>query len=84
MPIFFVDRDSEGGMEQMRSQMRRNMRGGGYHSGSGMGSNGGNYREGFREGYRKGFEHGWYDKDGEWVDDEPEFRRHRDSRGRFI
>lgn len=82
MAIFFVDKDSEGGMEQMRSQMRRNMRNAGYHGGSGMSV--GNYRDVFREGYRKGFEHGWYDKDGEFFEDEPEFRRHRDSRGRYI
>ena len=80
MGYIFVDRENEGGgMEKMRQQMRRNMRGGGYRGGSNSGS--GNYRDGYRQGYK----HGWEDKEDEWMeDDEIEYRRRRDSRGRYM
>lgn len=80
MGYIFVDRENEGGgMEKMRQQMRRNMRGGGYRGGSNSGS--GNYRDGYRQGYK----HGWEDKEDEWMeDDEIDYRRRRDSRGRYM
>lgn len=81
MGYIFVDRESEGGgMEKMRQQMRRNMRsGGGYRGGNSGGS--GNYRDGYRQGYK----HGWEDKEDEWMEDEEmEYRRRRDSRGRYM
>lgn len=81
MGYIFVDRESEsgGGMEKMRQQMRRNMRGGNMRGGSGSGS--GNYRDGYRQGYK----HGWEDHEDEWLeDDEVEYRRRRDSRGRYM
>lgn len=81
MGYIFVDKESEGGgMEKMRQQMRRNMRnGGGYRGGNSGGS--GNYRDGYRQGYK----HGWEDKEDEWMeDDEMEYRRRRDSRGRYM
>lgn len=80
MGYIFVDKENEGGgMEKMRQQMRRNMRGGGYRGGSNDGS--GNYRDGYRQGYK----HGWEDKEDEWMEDEDiEYRRRRDSRGRYM
>lgn len=80
MGYIFVDRESEGGgMEKMRQQMRRNMRNGGGYRGGNSGS--GNYRDGYRQGYK----HGWEDKEDEWMeDDEIEYRRRRDSRGRYM
>lgn len=79
MGYIFVDRESEGGgKEKMRQQMRRNMRGGGYRGGN---SGSGNYRDGYRQGYK----HGWEDKEDEWMEDEDmEYRRRRDSRGRYM
>jgi len=72
MGWIFVDRES-GESGDMRSSMRRSMRGGyrrvDYHGGD-------EYERGYRHGYR----HGW--EDGE--DDESDYRRGRDSRGRFI
>lgn len=72
MSWIFVDREEESGSKsQMRQQMRRDMRGGGYRS-----YGGGSYREGYRQGYK----HGWED----YEDDDMEYRRQRDSRGRFV
>lgn len=72
----FVDKDSEG---DMRSQMRRNMRSGyRYDGGSMMHSGGGSYRDGYRYGYK----HGWEDHEDERM--EEDYRRMRDSRGRFV
>ena len=71
MAWIFVDKESEGN-EQMRSQMRRSMRGGGYRH---YGDN-----SSYREGYRQGYKHGWEDME----DDDMEYRRARDSRGRFV
>jgi len=82
MGYIFVDRESEsgGGMEKMRQQMRRNMRGGNYRGGSGSGSGSGDYRDGYRRGYREG----WEDMENEWDEDNIEYRRRRDSRGRYM
>ena len=32
----------------------------------------------------QGYKHGWEDKEDEWEDDEMEYRRRRDSRGRYV
>ena len=74
MGYIFVDKDNEGGSQQMRQQMRRNMRGGNY---SPMMRSGG----GYEHGYRMGYKHGWEDSEDEM--DEMEYRRQRDSRGRY-
>ena len=72
----FVDKDieSESGM---RSQMRRNMRGG-YRYDSTQPMMRGD--DGYDHGYRMGYKHGWEDKE----DDEMDYRRARDSRGRYM
>jgi hypothetical protein len=80
MGYIFVDRESEGGKE-MRSQMRSQMRN---HSQGGYRMQGGAYSDGYRDGYK----HGWEDHEVE-TNMEPEesaenFRRHRDSRGRYM
>lgn len=78
MAWIFVDKEEEGGgQQQMRSQMRRNMRSGGYHSDMRDGSS-------YRDGYRQGYKHGWEDKEDEWGHEDMEYRRLRDSRGRYI
>lgn len=74
MGYIFVDRDDE--HDEMRQNMRRNMRGGGYRYP--MMRHG---EDSWEHGYRKGYEHGWEDREGE---DETNYRRRRDSRGRFI
>lgn len=76
MAWIFVDKEEEGGKDKMRSQMRRSMRGGSYRSGSIYGG-GSNYRDGYREGYR----HGWEDSED---DEDMEYRRRRDSLGRYM
>lgn len=58
----------------MRQQMRRNMRSRNY-SGAGSYNN-----ENYRNAYREGYKHGWEDSEDEH---EENFRRDRDSRGRF-
>lgn len=75
MAWIFVDKEEEGG-GQMRQQMRRNMRGGYHRYGAGQ------YRgnDGYHEGYRQGYKHGWED----YEDEDMDFRRQRDSRGRFV
>lgn len=77
MAWIFVDKDGQGG--EMRQQMRRNMRGDGYR---GMNyrnyGNGSNYRDGYKQGYKEG----WEDHEDEM--DDMEYRRSRDSRGRFV
>ena len=79
MGYIFIDKDEDGGMEKMRRNMRRNMRGGDYrypmmrHHGE----------DGYEHGYRKGYEHGWEDHEHD-MDEEHEYRRRRDSRGRYI
>lgn len=75
MSWIFVDKE-KGGEQEMRSQMRRNMRGGGYrHSGGTMHDN-------YNEGYRQGYKHGWEDSEDDM--DDMEYRRRRDSRGRYV
>lgn len=77
MAWIFVDKEGESG--EMRQQMRRNMRSGGYH-----GMNYRNYGGGssYRDGYRQGYKHGWEDNEDEM--DDMDYRRARDSRGRFV
>ena len=78
MGYIFIDREDEQSQSKMRQQMRRNMRSGGYHD-SGSTQMRGNYNE----GYRMGYAHGWQDKEDEWDDEDMEYRRRRDSRGRY-
>lgn len=79
MGYIFVDRESEGGSQsQMRSQMRRNMRSGYYRHDGDMYMRG-NYKENYNEGYETGYRHGWQDS----MNDEEEYRRGRDSYGRY-
>lgn len=77
MAWIYIDKESGG--SDMRSQMRRNMRS--YpqmmHKHASMGEGG------YQEGYRQGYKHGWEDKEDEEMDS-VEFRRMRDSRGRFM
>ena len=75
MAWIFVDKDNEGGKE-MRSQMRRSMRSGGYRT-----YTTGNYRDEYEHGYRQGYKHGWEDSED---DNDMEYRRGRDSRGRYV
>lgn len=77
MAWIFVDKESGEGKENMRSQMRRSMRGGYRNYGGG----GMNMRDNFEQGYREGYRHGWEDHE---VESDEEYRRGRDSRGRFI
>lgn len=76
MAWIFVDKESEGG--EMRQQMRRNMRGGYREMNYRNYGSGGSYRDGYRQGYK----HGWEDNEDEM--DDMEYRRSRDSRGRFV
>lgn len=76
MAWIFVDKEEEGGMEKMRQQMRRNMRGGYRNMGGGGGSS-------YRDGYRQGYKHGWEDYEDDDIN-EMEYRRSRDSRGRYM
>lgn len=68
MSWIFVDKEKEGGSEQMRSQMRSQMRRGGYRS-SGYRFDGSNRNE-FEEGYRHGYRHGWEDSEDEGMSGE--------------
>lgn len=74
MAWIFVDKESEG---DMRSQMRRNMRGG-YRNYGGSSTM---MREDSNEHYRRGYRHGWEDHEDEMEQD---YRRQRDSRGRYV
>ena len=76
MSWIFVDKEKSGEGE-MRQQMRRSMRSGGYRNYGGA-----SMRGDYNEGYRQGYKHGWEDHEDE--EDEMEYRRRRDSRGRFI
>lgn len=70
----FVDKDSD---SQMRQNMRSRMRGGNYRS---YGASSTSMRdEEYRRGYETGYRHGVED----WEDDDMEYRRRRDSRGRY-
>lgn len=73
MSWIFVDKGNDG---EMRSQMRRSMRGGYRNYG---GSSPMMHNE-YDDGYRMGYRHGWEDKE----DDEVDYRRQRDSRGRYV
>ncbi len=75
MAWIFVDKENEGG-GQMRQQMRRSMRSGNYRY-----VGGGNYRDDYEKGYRQGYKHGWEDNEDE---EDMDYRRSRDSRGRYI
>lgn len=72
----FVDKDKES-QGQMRQEMRRNMRGGYRYDGD-MSMRGGSYHDGYRQGYK----HGWEDSEDDM--DEMEYRRRRDSMGRYM
>lgn len=82
MAWIFVDKEEESGGDKMRKQMRRNMRGGDYrypmmrHGGEGE----------YDHGYRMGYKHGWEDRERDTMmdDDDVEYRRRRDSRGRYM
>jgi hypothetical protein len=76
MGYIFVDREGDGG--NIRHQMRRSMRTTNRHDGTMPMMNGG---EGWEQGYRMGYKHGWEDSEN---DMDEEFRRSRDSRGRFV
>ena len=78
MAWIFVDKEDggSGSEKKMRQQMRRNMRGGNYH----YGTSGNEYRDGYRQGYR----HGWEDKEDDEEMDDMDYRRSRDSRGRYM
>lgn len=75
MSWIFVDKE-KGSEGEMRQQMRRNMRDGRmrYMGGSSM-------RDNYGEGYRQGYKHGWEDHEDE---EDENYRRARDSRGRYI
>lgn len=76
MAWIFVDKEGESGM---RSQMRRNMRGGYRYDGAyPMMRDGSESKEHW---YRMGYRHGW--EDGEEEHD-IDYRRARDSRGRYV
>lgn len=80
MAWIFVDKEGEsGGTEKMRQQMRRNMRGGGYRYP--MMRHG---EDSWEHGYRQGYKHGWEDNESEMMDEDVEYRRRRDSRGRYM
>lgn len=78
MGYIIINRDSEE-MEGMRSNMRRSMRGG-YRSYGGSGVSMRSSKNDEEEMYRMGYRHGWEDKE----DEEAEYRRQRDSRGRYM
>lgn len=72
MAFIVIDKDSK---EQMRSSMREQMRGGrSYRSYD-------HYRNDYDHGYRQGYKHGWEDSEDE---SEENYRRQRDSRGRYM
>ena len=77
MGYIFVDREKSGEGE-MRQQMRRSMRSGGYR---GYGNASPYMRDNYNDGYRQGYKHGWEDHED---DEDMEYRRARDSRGRFV
>lgn len=79
MGYIILDKEGEDG-GKMRENMRRTMmRSGGnvMMRGTGMGNH--------ESAYRMGYRHGWEDSEDEMMkDDGEQFRRMRDSRGRFI
>ena len=80
MAWIFVDKEDGGSKEQMRSNMRSMMRGGQRSYGGSTATMRGDYNEGYRMGYK----HCWEDKEDDWMDENPEYRRRRDSRGRYM
>ena len=74
MAFIIIDKESK---EQMRSNMHEEMRHG-YRKGGSYREKG-SYHEGYRHGYREGYE----DCEDDWNDEE-NYRRQRDSRGRFM
>lgn len=78
MAYIILDKEGESGMRQ---QMRRNMRGGYRTHDGGMGTT--MMRGNYNEGYRQGYKHGWEDHEDDMMEDE-NYRRQRDSRGRYI
>ena len=78
MGWIFVDKESGEGKGQMRDTMRTQMRRGGYRT---YGGGSVNMRDHYEQGYREGYKHGWEDSEDE---NEENYRRGRDSRGRFM
>ena len=80
MSYVIINRD-EDDMMGLRSQMRRNYRGGGeyrnYGGSSAMMRNDGSMREHY---YKMGYRHAMEDMEEE----EEQYRRQRDSRGRYV
>lgn len=76
----FIDREDEQSNQQMRQNMRNNMRRGyrNYGGSSAMMRDDESYRQGYHQGYKEGWE------DSEYDMNEENFRRQRDSRGRFM
>ena len=82
MGYIFVDKEKES-QGQMRDHMRHEMRYGNYR-GSGNYRSYGNaptMRDNYNEGYRQGYRHGWEDNEDDMNE---EYRRQRDSRGRYV
>ena len=77
MGWIFVDKEEGGSKEQMRSNMRSMMRGSYRHEGYSPMMRG---SDNYEHGYRMGYKHGWEDSE----DDDMEYRRARDSRGRYV
>ncbi len=75
---YLIVNDREGDHE-MRSQMRRSMRMGYRNYG---GSSVMMRDHGYEQGYRSGYKHGWEDHEDESM--EEDYRRMRDSRGRYV
>lgn len=78
MGYIILDREGDGGHYSMRQQMRRNMRRNYriYDGGSDTMMREGEYERGYRMGYRHGVE--------DWEEDDENYRRSRDSRGRYM
>jgi hypothetical protein len=77
MGYIILDKEGEDG-GKMRENMRRNMRGGYRYEGHSPMMRGGDLWE---QGYRMGYRHGWEDYEDD-VDEN--YRRQRDSRGRYM
>lgn len=77
MGYIILDKEGEDG-GKMRENMRRNMRGGYRYEGHSPMMRGG---DSWEHGYRMGYRHGWEDHEDD-VDEN--YRRQRDSRGRYM
>ena len=77
---YIIMTDEQGGNKrsQMRNEMRR-MYGNRYYDGE-RNHGGNSYEDGYREGYRDGKD----DTEYGWDDDSENYRRARNSRGRYI